>query len=42
MLYNSIMNLLILSATSNPRQITSNMSVAEMPLALYNNLLRNT
>ena len=37
-----IINLLLLSATSDPRQITGNMSVAEMPLALYNNLLRNT
>ena len=37
-----IINLLLLSATSDPRQITGNMSVAEMPLALYNSLLRNT
>ena len=37
-----IINMLLLSATSDPRQITGNMSVAEMPLALYNNLLRNT
>ena len=37
-----IINLLLLSATSDPRQITGNMSVAEMPLVLYNNLLRNT
>ena len=37
-----IINLLLLSATSDPRHITGNMSVAEMPLALYNNLLRST
>ena len=32
----------LIDATSDPRQITGNMSIAEMPLALYNNLLRNT
>ena len=36
-----IINLLLLSSTSDPRQITGNMSVVEMPLALYSNLLRN-
>ena len=37
-----MINLLLLSATSDPRQINGNMSIAEMPLALYNNLLKNT
>ena len=36
-----IINLLSLSDTSDPRQITSNMSVADVPLAMYNDLLRN-
>ena len=30
------------SPTSDPRQITGNVSIAEMPLALYNDQLRNT